>query len=83
MTSGRDRERPNTGKQHSDPTESQDIIALLAAWSHKMAKRSGRWARVTHTDEGCQGTQREVDVLDLNNALDELSTFDQRKARVA
>ena len=33
MTSGRDRERSNTGKQHSDPAESQEITALLAAWN--------------------------------------------------
>lgn len=163
MTSGRDRERPDAGKQHSDPAESQDITALLAAWNegdlaardrliplvydelrrradafirrersghtlqptalvhevylrlvdqdravwqnraqflavasemmrrilvdraraHKMAKRSGRWARVTLTEEAAQGTQRDVDVLDLNNALDELAAFDPRKARVA
>jgi RNA polymerase sigma factor (TIGR02999 family) len=53
------------------------------ARAHKMAKRSGRWARVTLTEEAAHGTPREVDVLDLNNALDELSAFDQRKAKVA
>jgi DNA-directed RNA polymerase specialized sigma24 family protein len=48
-----------------------------------MAKRSGRWARVTLASDAARGTRRDVDVLDLHNALDELSTFDQRKARVA
>ena len=58
-------------------------ILVDRARAHKMAKRSGRWARVTLTEEAAQGTQREVDVLDLSNALDELSRFDRRKARVA
>src|SRR4029078_13450818 len=53
------------------------------ARAHKMAKRSGRWARVTLADDVARGTQRDVDVLDLNNALDELAAFDQRRARVA
>ena len=58
-------------------------ILVDRARAHKMAKRSGRWVRVTLAADAAQGAQREVDVLDLNNALDELSTFDQRKARVA
>ena len=58
-------------------------ILVDRARAHKMAKRSGRWARVTLADDAARGTQRDVDVLDLNNALDELSAFDQRKARVA
>jgi len=58
-------------------------ILVDRARAHKMAKRSGRWARVTLADDAARGTQRDVDVLDLHNALDELSAFDQRKARVA
>jgi RNA polymerase sigma factor (TIGR02999 family) len=58
-------------------------ILVDRARAHKMAKRSGRWGRVTLTEEAAQGTQRDVDVLDLDNALDELSTLDERKARVA
>src|SRR5215204_1085166 len=46
--------------------------------SQKMSKRSGQWARVTLTEDVAQGTQREIDVLVLNNALDELSAFDPR-----
>ena len=51
-------------------------ILVDRARAHKMAKRSGRWARVTLTEDAAQGTPRDVDVLDLNNALDELSAFD-------
>ena len=58
-------------------------ILVDRARAHKMAKRSGRWARVTLTEEAAQDTQREVDVLNLNNALDKLAAFDPRKARVA
>ena len=58
-------------------------ILVDRARAHKMAKRSGRWARVTLADDVARGAQRDVDVLDLNNALDELATFDPRKARVA
>jgi RNA polymerase sigma-70 factor (ECF subfamily) len=58
-------------------------ILVDRARAHKMAKRSGRWARVTLTEDAAHGTQRDVDVLDLDNALDELAEFDQRKARVA
>ena len=58
-------------------------ILVDRARAHKMAKRSGRWARVTLAEDAAQGTQREIDVLDLHNALDELSAFDPRKARVA
>ena len=59
-------------------------ILVDRARAHKMAKRSGRWARVTlASDAAAQSTPRDVDVLDLHNALDELSAFDERKARVA
>jgi RNA polymerase sigma factor (TIGR02999 family) len=53
------------------------------ARARKMAKRSGQWARVTLV-EGAAGTSpRDVDLLDLDTALDELGAFDARKARVA
>ena len=58
-------------------------ILVDRARAHKTAKRSGRWARVTLADDAARGTQRDVDVLDLHNALDELAAFDGRKARVA
>jgi RNA polymerase sigma factor (TIGR02999 family) len=48
-----------------------------------MAKRSGRWTRVTLDDEVPQSPHGEVDVLDLDRALSELAAFDVRKSQVA
>ena len=53
------------------------------ARARNMTKRSGRWARVTLDDEIAQGQAAEVDVLDLDRALSELTTFDTRKSQVA
>ena len=47
------------------------------------SKRSGRWARVTLDEIIAQRQAREVDVLDLDRALNELATFDGRKSQVA
>ena len=58
-------------------------ILVDRARARKMAKRSGRWSRVTLVEDAARTSPREVDVLDLDAALDELSTFDRRKARVA
>ena len=58
-------------------------ILVDRARARKMAKRSGRWARVTLMDDAARGAPQDVEVLDLNAALEELSTFDRRKARVA
>ena len=58
-------------------------ILVDRARARKMAKRSGRWSRVTLVEDAAWTSPREVDVLDLDAALDELSTFDRRKARVA
>jgi RNA polymerase sigma factor (TIGR02999 family) len=58
-------------------------ILVDRARARKMAKRSGRWARVTLVDSAARGAPHDVDVLDLHAALEELSTFDCRKARVA
>lgn len=58
-------------------------ILVDRARARKMAKRSGRWARVSLVDDAVQVAPREVDVLDLDAALDELAVFDPRKARVA
>jgi RNA polymerase sigma factor (TIGR02999 family) len=58
-------------------------ILVDRARARKMAKRSGRWTRVTlHQDQSV--TQPvEVDVLDLDAALTELARFDPRKSRIA
>ena len=58
-------------------------ILVDRARARNMAKRSGRWARVTLDEEVAQSQPREVDVLDLDRALGELATFDARKSQVA
>lgn len=58
-------------------------ILVDHARARKMAKRSGNWTRVTLGEDAARGTAREVDVLDLDIALEELAAFDARKARVA
>ena len=58
-------------------------ILVDRARARKMAKRSGQWSRVSLAEDAAQTSAREVDVLDLDTALDELAAFDRRKARVA
>lgn len=58
-------------------------ILVDRARGRKAAKRSGRWARVTLVEAAGYGTPRDVDLLDLNAALDELAVLAPRKARVA
>jgi RNA polymerase sigma factor (TIGR02999 family) len=58
-------------------------ILVDQARARKMAKRSGRWARVTLAGLVAPGPPEDVDVLDLHAALDELASFDRRKSKVA
>jgi RNA polymerase sigma factor (TIGR02999 family) len=58
-------------------------ILVDQARARKMAKRSGRWARVTLVGVVAPGPPEDVDVLDLHAALDELASFDRRKSDVA
>ena len=58
-------------------------ILVDRARARKMAKRSGQWARVTLDEGVAQRQAREVDLLDLDRALNELATFDARKSQVA
>jgi RNA polymerase sigma factor (TIGR02999 family) len=58
-------------------------ILVDHARRRKMAKRSGGWARITLDDAVAQWRLPDVDVLDLDTALTELGSFDQRKSRVA
>jgi RNA polymerase sigma factor (TIGR02999 family) len=58
-------------------------ILVDRARARKMAKRSGRWNRVTMAEDLASGKPGDVDVLDLDTALTELSALDPRKARVA
>jgi RNA polymerase sigma-70 factor (ECF subfamily) len=58
-------------------------ILVDRARARNMAKRSGRWARVTLVDDLAHTQAREIDVLDLDSALTELAAFDARKSRIA
>jgi RNA polymerase sigma-70 factor (ECF subfamily) len=58
-------------------------ILVDQARARKMAKRSGRWARVTLAGLVAPAPPGAVDVLDLQPALDELASFDRRKSDVA
>lgn len=50
---------------------------------HKMAKRSGQWLRVTIDDAAAGIQPRDIDLLNLDEALCRLAAFDPRKCRVA
>lgn len=58
-------------------------ILVDGARARRMAKRSGRWSRVTldHAEGTTQGV--DVEVLDLDRALTRLGTFDARRSQVA
>jgi RNA polymerase sigma factor (TIGR02999 family) len=58
-------------------------ILVDRARARNVAKRSGRLARVTLAEDAAGATPREVEVLDLDAALEELAMLDPRKARVA
>jgi RNA polymerase sigma-70 factor (ECF subfamily) len=64
---------------------SQMMRRLLVdrARARRMAKRSGRWARVTLDDAQRATPPVDVDVLDLDAALSRLSAFDPRKSQLA
>jgi RNA polymerase sigma factor (TIGR02999 family) len=53
------------------------------ARGHRMAKRSGRWAKVTLDDGVAESRPRDIDLLNLDEALRRLAEFDPRKSRVA
>jgi len=58
-------------------------ILVDRARARKMAKRSGRWLRVTLNEGLVLDDARAVDVLDLDRALTELAAFDPRKSQIA
>jgi RNA polymerase sigma factor (TIGR02999 family) len=58
-------------------------ILVDRARANRMAKRSGRWARVTLDEAAAAARPKEVDVLDLDAALTRLAAFDERKSRIA
>jgi RNA polymerase sigma factor (TIGR02999 family) len=53
------------------------------ARAHRMAKRSGQWARVTLDDAARTTPPLDLDVLDLDAALTRLASFDARKSQLA
>ena len=58
-------------------------ILVDQARAHQMAKRSGRWARVS-LDEGIAAAPPvDVDIIDLHDALTRLAVFDGRKSQIA
>lgn len=58
-------------------------ILVDHARRRKMAKRSGRWAKLTLHEAVAHGKPRDVDLLDLDRALHKLAEFDPRKAQIA
>ena len=58
-------------------------ILIDHARAHRMAKRSGRWARVTLDDRARAVPPVDVDVLDLDAALTRLAAFDPRRSQLA
>jgi RNA polymerase sigma factor (TIGR02999 family) len=81
------------GQEHADWQNRAHFFAIASemmrrilvdhARRRKMAKRSGGWARITLDDAVAQRDPPDVDVLDVDLALSELSSFDRRKSRVA
>jgi RNA polymerase sigma factor (TIGR02999 family) len=58
-------------------------ILVDRARARRMAKRSGRWSRVT-LDDGIAVTHgADVDLLDLDSALTRLAAFDARRSQIA
>ena len=58
-------------------------ILVDHARARKMPKRSGRWTRISLTGVAAERHPRDVELLDLDAALNELAAFDPRKSRVA
>jgi RNA polymerase sigma-70 factor, ECF subfamily len=58
-------------------------ILVDHARARNMAKRSGAWARVTLAAVAAEDRPRDIELLDLDKALEELAAFDARKSQVA
>ena len=73
----------NRGQFFGVASQMMRRILVDRARARRMAKRSGRWARVT-LDEGVRAASPiNVDVLDLDAALTRLAAFDPRKCQLA
>ena len=53
------------------------------ARAHKMSKRSGGWVKVTLEDAFARSQPRDIDLLNLDEAMRRLAEFDPRKSRIA
>jgi RNA polymerase sigma factor (TIGR02999 family) len=76
---------PWQNRAHFFAAASQMMRRVLVdrARGRRVAKRSGRWARVS-LDEGAMAARPvDVDVLDLDDALKQLAAFDARKSQIA
>jgi RNA polymerase sigma factor (TIGR02999 family) len=73
----------NRGQFFGVASQMMRRILVDRARARKMAKRSGRWARVTLDAAGRVSRPVEVDVLDLDAALLRLAEFDPRKSQIA
>src|SRR4051794_30836957 len=58
-------------------------ILVDHARARKMAKRSGKWVKVTITDALASRPGPDIDVLNLDEALRRLGELDPRKSRIA
>jgi RNA polymerase sigma factor (TIGR02999 family) len=58
-------------------------ILVDRARTRRAAKRSGRWRRVTLDDVHLTAGAIDIDVLDLDGALNQLAAIDPRKSRIA
>jgi RNA polymerase sigma-70 factor, ECF subfamily len=58
-------------------------ILVDHARARKMARRSGRWMRVTISDASVASGVHDPDVLNLDQAMRRLAAFDPRKSRIA
>jgi RNA polymerase sigma factor (TIGR02999 family) len=58
-------------------------VLVDVARARRAAKRSGRWARVTLDDAVAVTQPVDIDVLELDAALQRLAALDERKSRIA
>jgi RNA polymerase sigma factor (TIGR02999 family) len=73
----------NRGQFFAVASQMMRRVLVDRARGRKVAKRSGRWARVT-LDEGAKAARPvDVDVLDLDDAMTRLAEFDPRKSQIA
>jgi RNA polymerase sigma factor (TIGR02999 family) len=73
----------NRGQFFGVASQMMRRILVDRARAHRMAKRSGRWARVTLDEAATTTRAADVDVLDLDAALTRLATLDPRKSQLA